>query len=394
MIWFGFLLSIALLMVAARKSVWLGLTLAAIVLGLFTLPLSQLCFEILNTLSDVSVLLLALAVGLIPLIGGALEISGLMDDLTENLRMKKKTFLAFSPALLGLLPMPGGALLSAPMVKKVGKDIPAGNKSALNIWFRHVFILIYPLGALLVTTKIAGLDLYLAILYLIPGFILMLGLGYIFLLKGIKNDYTFKKRFDPKKLIAPFSIILTAPLIHLTLMTIFSQVTPEIPLLIGVSTSLLLALHIGKFRLAGIKEIAVKMRIWDFALIIIGMFLFLNIFKASNAPKVVATLPVSKAVFLVGIGALFGFITGRVQAPVAIILPVYFTKFGTGTISPLAFAITYFSIFMGYVISPVHPCVSVSIEYFKVKFSDLLKILAAPTAIALAITFILAVIFL
>ena len=61
---------------------------------------------------------------------------------------------------------------------------------------------------------------------------------------------------------------------------------------------------------------------------------------------------------------------------------------------PATFAIMYFSIFLGYVMSPVHPCVSVTIEYFKVTLKEFLKPLTLPAIIGLIVTFITAILFL
>jgi len=62
-------------------------------------------------------------VAIIPLIGGGLEESGRMAELVSNLRIGRRAFLASSPALLGMLPMPGGALLSAPLVEREGEEV-------------------------------------------------------------------------------------------------------------------------------------------------------------------------------------------------------------------------------------------------------------------------------
>ncbi|RKY81621.1 hypothetical protein DRQ11_15220, partial [candidate division KSB1 bacterium] len=113
--WIGFLLSLFLLFIISRKSLWAGLVVAAFTLGVFTLPFQHIWQETYATLTDPSILLLSLGVGLIPMIGGTMELSGLMNDLINNLRIGKRLFSAFSPALLGMLPIPGGALLSAPL---------------------------------------------------------------------------------------------------------------------------------------------------------------------------------------------------------------------------------------------------------------------------------------
>jgi hypothetical protein len=77
-------------------------------------------------------------------------------------------------------------------------------------------------------------------------------------------------------------------------------------------------------------------------------------------------------------GYALGIATGRVLLPASIIIPVYLTM---GSMTPVVFATVYTSIFFGYVISPVHPCVGVSLEYFSVSLKDFLRLLAVPTFI-------------
>lgn len=391
LVWLGFSLSLALLLIIARRSVWIALMVSALTLGIFSLPFDRIWREIYKTLTNPSILLLALGIGLIPMIGGAMEEGGLMDDLVQNLRIGKRFFSGVAPALLGMLPIPGGALLSAPLLQKAGEGISNIKKSAINVWFRHLLLLIYPLGALLVTTKMAGLNLYKVIPYLLPGLILMFILGYLFLLRDIKGGISYSSGFKLKGLLTPIAIILVAPLIHFSLITIYPKSLPEIFLVIGVSISLLLALYLRRLGLRNLRSIWVKMEPWKFFLIIIGMFLFLNIFKASKVSRVIADIAFSRSFLLVGIGAFFGFLTGRVQVPVSILLPIYYSKYGIKTMTPLLFSIMFFSIFMGYVISPVHPCVSVSLEFFKVGLKDFFKILIIPAIIALSVAFILAI---
>jgi len=394
LIWLGFLISLTLMIMIARKSIWLGFIVGALVLGVFNLSFKEILVQIQNTLTDPSILLLACAVGLIPLIGGALEVSGLMDDLVNNLKMRRKSFLMFGPAFLGMLPMPGGALLSAPLVLRAGLDISDDKYTAINVWFRHTLILIYPLGALLVTTKMANLNLYTAMLYLIPGFLLMVFLGYILLLRGIKGNLQNNNKSNIKKLLVPVGIILSAPIIHIILMSVFDPPVGghEIPLLVGVLTSLILAFSFGKLNFKKIIPISIKMKPWKFFLIIIGMFLFLNIFQASNISKVIADIVFCKSFLIVGIAAFLGFVTGRVQMPFAILLPIYYSSFNVNSMTYLVFAITLFSTYMGYIISPVHPCVSVSIEFFGSTLKDFFKRTILPVAISLFVALIISIV--
>ena len=91
-------------------------------------------------------------------------------------------------------------------------------------------------------------------------------------------------------------------------------------------------------------------------------------------------------VLCIVIGALLGLITGRIQAPMSIVVPIYVTTYGA--MSAPAFAATYFAIYLGYILTPIHPCISVSLEYFKTSLGDFIRRLAVPTVTALLITLI------
>ncbi len=382
-IWLGFLLSLTTIILVSRKSLWLGLIIGSILLGLFNLSPIEIGRVIIETIRDPSILLLALSVGIIPLIGGIMEESHLMEWLVNNLRVGKKGFLMLSPALFGMLPMPGGALLSAPMVERAGNDIEGDRKAAINVWFRHLLIFVYPLGALLPTTKMAGLNVYKELMYLIPYFFIIFVLGYYFLIRDIKGSINYKGNFDIKGLTIPLIIILLAPIIHFIFMGAFS--IEEIPLIIGVLVSLILAFVFSRMKMGKFLGVVKKMKPWNYAMIIIGMFLFLNIFKASDMSKVIADIAFSPSFLLIGIGFLLGFATGRIQVPVSILLPIFYSKFGTAAMTPTTFAIMFFAVFMGYMISPIHPCVSVSIAFFNTSIKDFLKILILPVIISLII---------
>jgi len=388
LIWFGFFFSLGLLILIARKSLWLGLVIASYVLGLFSFSFKELWHQTFITLTDPSILLLALAVGIIPIIGGAMERGGLMDILVNNLRMKRKSFMAFASAFIGLLPIPGGALLSAPLIDRGGETVPNRTKTAINVWFRHVFLLIYPLGALLATTSMANLNLYSVILYLVPGFTVMMLLGYLLFLKGIKGNNSEQVRINRKKLAIPITVIILAPFMHFTLTMIFKNIIQEIPLVIGVSLSLILAFYFGHLGWEDFKAICQKMKPWNFALLILGMFLFLHIFKASETSRVIAEASFSKVFLIVGMGALLGFTTGRVNVPISILLPIYFAQYGHRAMTPLVFAVMFFAVYQGYIISPVHPCVLVTLEFFNTELRDFYKLLALPGLIGIGIAWI------
>jgi len=119
-------------------------------------------------------------------------------------------------------------------------------------------------------------------------------------------------------------------------------------------------------------------------LIILAMFAFLNVFTTSGVPERIGAMSLPPIVLCIVIGALLGLITGRIQAPMSIIVPIYVTTYGA--MSAPAFAATYFAIFLGYILTPIHPCISVSLEYFQTSLAAFIRRLAIPTAIALLMT--------
>ncbi len=386
-IWLSFIVSIILIMFIARKSLWLALFAGAFFLGAINLQFGDLYEIILFTLSDKKIVFLALAVGVIPLIGGGLQMSGLMKDLTNNLQMKRRVYLGFSPALMGLLPIPGGALLSAPMLNRSGNDIEPETYTVINIWFRHILILIYPLGALLPCSKMGNFNVYQAMIYIFPIFLVLFILGYFFFLHSIKGNMPRPHKFNIKKLLVPLLIIISAPIIHTMLN--FTSLMDETALVIAVSITFILTFLFGKMKFMELFPLLKKMKPWNYFLIIIGIFLFLRIFQATAIAGKISQLSFSLIFFIIVIAGILSFVTGRVQLSMSILIPIFLTKFGADQFTIITFVIMYISVYLGYMISPIHPCVNISIEYFKTSYWQFVKKALIPTIIGFIMLFAL-----
>jgi len=389
-LWIGFALAIALLLLLSRRDLALGMGAATLTLALFTLSFQEFGSALLATLSDPSVLLLAFVVGIIPMIGGLLERFGEMDRLVSNLRIGLRPFLVLAPALVGLLPMPGGTLLSAPMVERGAGHAPSDVKSAINIWFRHTLLPIYPLGAAIIASaKISGYQVYDVIPSMVPVFLLSLGLGWFFLLRRVDGQLPRTGPFSLSGLLVPLSVILIAPVIDLILKYSFTLPVPEIGTGAGVLASLVLAIIVCKPRLRALGEVARKMRPWKYAAIMIAMFAFLEVFQASGLPVRIAEMTLPPVILCVVIGFTLGLITGRIQAPIAIVVPIYLSTYGS--LSTAAFAVTFYAVFLGFILTPIHPCVSVSLEYFETPLAHFWRRLAAPAFVGLVVSLVVGI---
>jgi len=388
-IWIGFFLSIIVLLLVARKDISLSLFLGSVVLGVTTVGATDTARELYETLITPSYLWFSFALGLFPILGLVLKEIGAFDDLIENLRLGKKAFMAFSAALIGLLPVPGGALLSAPIIKKVGGDIKKERSFIINIWFRHVLIMVYPIGpALLIPVKLANLNVYDVLPYLFPFFILMIVLGYVFLLRGMKEDMVYEGKARPEKLIMPIFLILLPLVIDYTIKYFFDIEPADMVLFFAVLVTTLLAMAIGKVKIPKARSIVVGSKFWKFVLLMMTMFMFIDIFGVSGVGAKISALNVPTVVLCVFIGFLLAFVTGRTQLSASVVIPSYLAATSLESMPLIIFAATFVGIFLGYVISPLHPCISVSLEYFDVKLDNAIKAMTPQTMVALAITIV------
>jgi hypothetical protein len=232
----------------------------------------------------------------------------------------------------------------------------------------------------------ANLNIYKVILFILPFFVILFLLGYFFFLYKIKGEMPKPQDFNFKKLLVPLLIILSAPFIHIILSN--NGVMDEISLLIGISFSLIVTVTIVKLRFPDFKMIITKMKPWKYFLIIIGVFLFLHVFEASSASQEIAKIGFSKSFLIIFIGAFLAIVTGRVQLPISILIPIFIASYGAAQLDALTFAIMYVAVYIGYMISPVHPCVSVSLEFFDAKYKDFAAKLIIPSLIGFGLTFI------
>ena len=377
--WIGFFLSMLILLVLSQKNLGIAMFAGAIVLGIFFAP-ESLPSKIWESITDPRTIFLAGIVSLIPVIGGVLNETGQMDRLISNMRVGRKLFLMLSPALVGLLPMPGGALLSAPLIDKAGAEIPYEKKAGINIWFRHILYLVYPLSTdLIVSTMVAGIGLYQPIPFLSLFLLFSIFLGYFFFLGEKLEKMNYERKFSMRELLPPLAILFMAPILDLILEETLILPTRETATFIAVSISLTFAILIGKLNLMQLYRIVIKAKPWNFAFMMMGIMVFLGVFKGLGVFDLFMNVLITPDM-LFGIAFLLGFVTGRIVTPAGIIFPIYLMKFGQ--ISLPVFALMYFGIFLGYIITPVHPCVSLTLALFKVDLKNYLRIMIRPVCIA------------
>jgi integral membrane protein (TIGR00529 family) len=382
--WIAFLIVISLVLIFSKKELGIILSIGTIMFALLTQI--NLIDSFLAVITNPSIVILAIAVALIPILGGIMEESGLMVELIQKMKISKKASLIVSPAFFGLLPVPGGALMSAPIVDQIDPNINVNQKVAINVWYRHALILIYPLSTILIVGSVlAGISLYVIVVAMIIPFIIMVIVGYFTMLRNVDMERVEYER-DLKRVFRNLMPIIIAPIIDFLGRSFFNLSYPEIFLLIGLIFSIVIALNISKMPLSSIKDISKKMKIWRFPLLIIAIFWFLEVFIRSGLPEDIGALKLPFIIFLL-VGFFLGFATGRTQLPLSILIPIYLIQ-NVFVVMPLIdFVFLYSATFLGYIVTPIHPCVAYSINYLKTDYKSVFKHLAIPTFICLSIVF-------
>ncbi len=381
-------------MIFSKKELFLTLLIGSIAFGLLTEV--NLWTSFLGVMTNGNALILAVSVALLPVLGAIMEESGLMTEAIQKMDISKKNAMMISPAIFGLLPVAGGALMSAPLIEQIDSESTDGpRKVAINVWYRHLLILVYPISTtLIVGVEIAGLELYTTILFLIIPFFVMYAIGYIFLLRKTKESAERHPR-DLKMVFHHLTPIMITPLFDFTGRTLISFlakrgipfVYPEIFLFMGLCFSVLLALKYANLPPNRIKSALKRMKIWRFPLLIIVIYFFLDIFTASGVPEVIGELDMSFGIFLV-LGLFFGFATGRVQLSLSFLIPIYLIQYSVLSMTYFSFILIYLATFMGYLISPLHPCLAYSITYFHTDYKQVFKKIAIPALVNFLVVFI------
>ncbi len=181
------LIAFVFMLFAIKKKVPLSYAFlgGAIFVGLmFGMSIPALGLSMVYALIDPKTLSLSVVVSLILVFSNSLESTGQMKRMLESfkglVRYPLINLLIF-PALIGLLPMPGGAVFSAPMVRNIGRGhgISDAQLSYTNYWFRHIWEYWWPLyPGVLLTTALANIDLWVFMACQIPLSVVATAVGY------------------------------------------------------------------------------------------------------------------------------------------------------------------------------------------------------------------------
>ena len=385
----------------------LSLILGSLILGVFSLQEIEL-FDIPKAMIEASfysfksgqiiteTIELALLLFLIYMLAKTMQETGAINKLIKSLRtlFSKGGTLGAIPAVYGLMPVPGGALFSAPMIDEEGDKykLDKNQKNFLNIWFRHIWFLIYPISSamiLLSSSQMFDINIYHLVVVQIPPFFLMIVIG-LFSIKRFTRQNVQKNNQVDKRDYTGF-IYLLPPLIPLPISFILMPLglTQVQSFLIGVIFSVPLVFLLTKTPREKYTAIIKKGLSWKLPLAIFGIMIFREMFIVSKIDvfigNMVQDIPIPAIIFFVVIPLFFGIVMGYNLGAIGVSFPILYSflpLFNDVNMVALA-SIMYVSSFIGYLISPLHLCNVVSSEYLKVDVTGMYKMLVPATLLLL-----------
>ena len=353
----------------------------------------------------------------------SLRSSGQINRIVDaffNICRRPRTTLLFFPALLGLLPMPGGALFSAPMVEAVGKplDVSAEDKTLINYWFRHIWEYCWPLyPGIILTAQFTGYSIAVIIVAQAPLMLICALAGFIFFLRHLKGRQS-KVCPTPAGPGHPYVIFIIAvlpitlvivlygllellsqlllgnlaagSLMHLSDSNLVHRLLAALPnnsmLVVSVIVATIVTWISNRMSLPAIGRVLWQKDMLSNLIIAVGIIVFAGVLESSGAaadvsaeldPKVVPTWAVAIVLpFVVGA------ITGITMNMVALTYPIFLGILAAQgqDIQALVYCCLAFTAGYGAILlTPLHICMLQSNEFFGLGPISTVKRLVAPT---------------
>lgn len=339
----------------------------ALISGLSIETMTGSFVNIFTTFSSLQTLIVVVEIGVL---GSILKQYGILDKIVkalEKLVPSKKVLIMMFPALMGLLPVPGGAFLSAPFVDSLGNDLkmPGEKKAAANLYFRHIamFILPYNSTMLAIASVLPEINIYTLIGLNLPFMLTLLFGAYFFYVKSAPSAVTDGSGFR----IGPLKdvILYLSPIYMAVVFNTVFRLDIYISLLLCILLTFFL---IGKDKSSYLKTIVKGISI-DTFLMLAGVYYMQNIiqnldFVMTSVGGILSGQSILGFMIIVPlVGLAFGLSTGMNLVPMGILLP-----FVAGMRLPVMAQTVYAMYilvwsFLGYYFSPFHLCQLLSIKY-------------------------------
>ncbi|MFZ2949681.1 MAG: DUF401 family protein [Desulfuromonadaceae bacterium] len=298
----------------------------------------------------------------------------------------RRFVMAAMPAMIGMLPSPGGAVFSAPMVNEAAGDADVGpeQKALINYWYRHIWEYVSPLyPGIILAAGITGLSTQTLFIANLPFALSVIGWGVLFCFHGIGRGEPLLPATGRKREFLTF-IAMISPIMLALLLVVLFRVNAVLAL--GIAVLALYGYH--RYTPAMILKNLRESVSGKALFLVIGIMIFQEVLRATGALGGISTffaasrMPVHLLLFLIPFIA--GVMTGLTVGFVGITFPLLLPLMGAAGPSPALVALAFGSGFAGVMLSPVHLCYVLTCEYFQADIAKVYHRLFLPSALVMA----------
>ncbi len=350
--------------------------------------------SILQTVSDKRCYELLAVMLLILVLSDALRSSGQLERITtasgECLR-DTRLVVSFLPALIGMLPMIGGAYFSAPMVETSLRhlNIKPEKKVFINYWFRHIWEYVLPLyPGIIALASLCDIELsrlirvnsILSLSAITIGVIIAFGSGgFRPAGKARACNISFRravKRFFYEGLPIIFAI---APVIIFGIPVVLS-------LFLGIICVYIMNRSGAGFIWKTIKKGASVEMLLLVAAIMLYKDILINCGAVSEMASFLESQNIGALPIIFSVCFLSGLITGVSIGFVGISLPIVLAVIPE--VNPWNMMFVFSCGFAGVLLSPVHVCLIMTSKYFKVDMWRVYRYIVPAVLVILGVGFL------
>jgi uncharacterized protein len=385
-------LILAGIIILIRLKVALSLTLlaSAVVLGfLFHLSIEGIARGILKALLDFENFKLVVSLQLILLFSAIMKENGSMGKAISALRKvfhDARVTVALIPAIIGLIPVMGGAMLSAPLVAEASDDLQLSpeRRTFLNFWFRHVWEYTLPtFPTIFLTASIVGISVTDLALVNLPLTAAAITVGIVFGFRGVKSFKGIHEPLTGGMVFKHLSLFVgnLGPFFLVILLTLYFK----LHLVYSLAVVMIGVLVLYRFPFSLLKQLAKKHLSLELAFLIWVIMIFKEILVASGAmgsvTKELAQMGMPPVVLVILLPSLISFITGYPTAFVGLSFPVLLPFIQSSPIGLYYVMLALGSGLSAHLLSPMHACLVMTLQYYHASMEKVYRLLAIPVAI-------------
>jgi hypothetical protein len=385
----------AVIVVALRRHISVGITLfaAGLLLALlYQVSPGLLLDGYLRLISSIRFLSLTGVIVFVTILGKLLQSLGYLDRMSAAFRGLwggQRTAAMVLPPVVGLMPMPGGALLSAPLVRQAMSDEKYSPelRTATNYWFRHLVEFSWPVyPGIVLTEAITHVPIGQVALLQMPLALAMVVIGYFSFARRIEAGEGEKIRLS-QTLVGFFGAIWPIGVA----IVIYGVVRCDLSLavLAGLGLLILVTRPRKSDLWAALKEgLSFKL-----VFMVFGILSFQTVLELSDAirsiPAMAAAFHLPPAIIIFLVCFTVGILTGMTAAFVGLGYSLLAGFIYKPVLHPEYMLLAYASGYIGMMLAPTHLCLILTNQYFGSDLGRVYRLILPGMVVLLAVAFAL-----